>query len=180
VDLIYKRVLISELIERGGLDHPVVRAVRDRAVCMVNPFRCKILHKKASLAVLSDERNAELFTAREREAIEAHIPWTRVVEERGPRYAARPSTSWMPAATASAGAQAQRRVRRGGDRPRLGGLDASGRRAAAGAGRAVHRAGADRAPQRAVPQLRGRPRVSPTGSSTRRRSSSTATTWTAA
>ncbi|KRT77222.1 MAG: hypothetical protein XU14_C0018G0040, partial [Armatimonadetes bacterium CSP1-3] len=82
VDLIYKRVLLSELIDRGGRDHPVVRAVRDRAVCMVNPFRCKILHKKASLAVLSDERNAHLFDAQERQAIDAHIPWTRRVEER--------------------------------------------------------------------------------------------------
>jgi hypothetical protein len=82
VDLIYKRVLISELVERGGVDHPVVRAVRQRAVCMVNPFACKILHKKASLAVLSDERNAALFTPQERETIAANIPWTRVVEER--------------------------------------------------------------------------------------------------
>ena len=82
IDLIYKRVLITELVERGGLDHPVVRAVRDRAVCMVNPFRCKMLHKKMSLAVLSDERNAGLFQAAEREAIAAHIPWTRRVEER--------------------------------------------------------------------------------------------------
>ena len=82
VDVIYKRVLISELIDRGGMDHPIVRAVLDGAVCMVNPFRCKILHKKASLAVLSDERNARLFSAAEREAIDAHIPWTRVVEER--------------------------------------------------------------------------------------------------
>jgi hypothetical protein len=49
---------------------------------MVNPFRCKLLHKKASLAVLSDERNADMFTAAERDAIAAHIPWTRVVEER--------------------------------------------------------------------------------------------------
>ena len=81
-DLIYKRVLVSELVERGGLDHPVVRAVLDGAACMVNPFRCKLLHKKASLAVLSDERNAQLFTGPELEAIEAHIPWTRVVEER--------------------------------------------------------------------------------------------------
>ena len=40
ITLIYKRVLISELIERGGLEHPVVRAVRDGAVCMVNSFRC--------------------------------------------------------------------------------------------------------------------------------------------
>lgn len=82
IDLVYKRVLISELIEGCGLDHDMVRAVRARAVCMVNPFACKILHKKASLAVLSDERNASLYTSTQREAIHAHIPWTRVVEER--------------------------------------------------------------------------------------------------
>src|SRR2546422_492099 len=86
ITLIYKRVLISELIERGGLDHPVVRAVLDGAVCMVNPFRCKILHKKASLAVLCDERNAGLFSTKEQEAIEAHIPWTCRVEERHALY----------------------------------------------------------------------------------------------
>jgi uncharacterized circularly permuted ATP-grasp superfamily protein len=82
ITLIYKRVLISELIERGGLEHPVVQAVRDRAVCMVNSFRCKILFKKASLAVLSDERNVAMFTSRQQQAISQHIPWTRVVEDR--------------------------------------------------------------------------------------------------
>ncbi|MEO5511078.1 MAG: hypothetical protein ABIV28_06470 [Longimicrobiales bacterium] len=82
IDLIYKRVLITELVERGGLDHPIIRAVRDRKVCMVNPFRCKILHKKASLAVLSDERNADMFTGSELEAIDMHIPWSRIVENR--------------------------------------------------------------------------------------------------
>jgi uncharacterized circularly permuted ATP-grasp superfamily protein len=86
IDLIYKRVLITELVERGGLDHPVVRAVRDGAVCMVNPFRCKILYKKASLSVLSDERNADMFTEAEQQAIQAHIPWTRNVEERHSTY----------------------------------------------------------------------------------------------
>jgi hypothetical protein len=82
VDLIYKRVLITELVERGGMDHPVVRAVLDGAACMVNPFRCKLLHKKASLAVLSDEVNGHMFTERELTAIAANIPWTRLVEER--------------------------------------------------------------------------------------------------
>lgn len=86
VDLIYKRVLIHELVERCGLDSPMVRAVRDRAVCMANGFRCKILHKKASLAVLSDERNAHLFDAPGRETIAAHIPWTRTVVERTTRF----------------------------------------------------------------------------------------------
>ncbi len=86
ITLIYKRVLISELVTRGGLDHPVIRAVLDGAVCMVNPFRCKILHKKASLAVLSDERNADLFNMDELAAIDAHIPWTYRVEDRRARY----------------------------------------------------------------------------------------------
>jgi hypothetical protein len=86
ITLIYKRVLLHELIERCGIEHDVVRAVREGVVCMVNPFACKILHKKASLAVLSDERNAHLFNAVEREAIAAHIPWTRRLEERETRH----------------------------------------------------------------------------------------------
>jgi glutathionylspermidine synthase len=86
IDLIYKRVLLHELVERGGIDHPILRAVRDGVVCMVNPPSCKILHKKASLAVLHDERNAHLFDEREREAIALSIPWTRVVSERHTRH----------------------------------------------------------------------------------------------
>ncbi len=82
VDLIYKRVLLHELVERGGMNHPILRAFRDGAVCMVNPPACKILHKKASLAVLHDERNSFLFSNEEQEAIDLSIPWTRVVEER--------------------------------------------------------------------------------------------------
>jgi uncharacterized circularly permuted ATP-grasp superfamily protein len=53
---------------------------------MLNPFRCKVLHKKASLAVLSDEANAHLFTVEERAAIERYIPWTRLIEERETAY----------------------------------------------------------------------------------------------
>jgi hypothetical protein len=82
IDLIYKRVLLTELVERCGIDNVILRAVTDHTVCMVNPPSCKILHKKASLAVLHDERNEALFDDIEREAIAASIPWTRVVEER--------------------------------------------------------------------------------------------------
>lgn len=86
IDLIYKRVLISELWERGGIRHPVFQALRDRAVGMVNDPRCKILYKKASFAVLSDEANAAMFDPAERQAIRDHIPWTRRVVERRTEY----------------------------------------------------------------------------------------------
>lgn len=82
VDVIYKRVLLHELINDGGLESPVVRAVRDRVVCMVNGFRCKPIHKKASLAVLSDDANAGMFDRDQQAAIADCIPWTRVVAER--------------------------------------------------------------------------------------------------
>jgi hypothetical protein len=90
INLVYKRVLLSELVGREGIESPVLRAVRDRAVCMVNPVQCKLLHKKTSLAVLSDERNANLFDANHRRAIHAHIPWTRVVEERHTEFHGQP------------------------------------------------------------------------------------------
>jgi hypothetical protein len=88
-NLVYKRVLLSELVEREGTDNPLLRAVLDGAVCMVNPVQCKILHKKLSLAVLSDERNSALFSPAELQAIAAYIPWTRRVEERKSRFGGR-------------------------------------------------------------------------------------------
>lgn len=86
INVIYKRVLITELIERTGINGPVVQAVRDHAVCLVNPFQCKLLYKKASLAVLNDEQNMEMFDEEELRAIRVHIPWTRVVAERHSIY----------------------------------------------------------------------------------------------
>lgn len=82
VDYVYKRVLSTELLQKFGLEHPIIYALRAGAICMANPFPCKMAHKKASFAVVSDERNAYLFTREELAAIHQHIPWTRVVEER--------------------------------------------------------------------------------------------------
>jgi uncharacterized circularly permuted ATP-grasp superfamily protein len=48
---------------------------------MVNSFRSKLIHKKALFAVLTDERFARLFDDAEREAIRAHVPWSRMVRE---------------------------------------------------------------------------------------------------
>lgn len=82
VGLVYKRVLTHELWQRCGLEAALFQAWRAGEVCLVNPPPCKILHKKASLAVLTDERNAHLFDAAATAAIQACVPWTRVIEER--------------------------------------------------------------------------------------------------
>lgn len=79
IDILYKRVVIHEFLERCGLEHPVVQAYRDHRVCMVNSFRTKLAHKKAGLAILSDPVYESLFSDEQLETIRSHIPWTRVV-----------------------------------------------------------------------------------------------------
>ena len=86
VDMIYKRVLWSELVQKIGVDNPITRAIRDHAVYMTNSVSCKLMAKKASFAFLSDERNAFLFTHEQQAVIAQHIPWTRIVAERKTHY----------------------------------------------------------------------------------------------
>src|SRR5687768_15820473 len=81
IDVVYKRLLVNEFLERIDQLQPLLQAAKDRAVTMVNPFRCKPIHKKAIFAVLTDDELLPLFTAEERAAIAAHVPWTRRVRE---------------------------------------------------------------------------------------------------
>jgi uncharacterized circularly permuted ATP-grasp superfamily protein len=81
IDLLYRRVLINDITSHPAECEALVRACDARAVCMANAFRCKIPHKKAFFAVLTDPRHAALFSEREHEVIARHVPWTRVVGE---------------------------------------------------------------------------------------------------
>jgi hypothetical protein len=79
IDLVYRRVLINDVVARPDECAALVRACEARAVCVANTFRCKLAHKKAFFAVLTDDRNAALFSDRERAAIRSHVPWTRLL-----------------------------------------------------------------------------------------------------
>jgi hypothetical protein len=85
IDLVYKRVVIHELLARADDTHPLLRAYTDRNVCLVNPFRCKIMHKKAAFELLTDEAFAGWFSASERDVINESVPWTRRLAERKTR-----------------------------------------------------------------------------------------------
>ena len=81
IDLVYRRVLINDIVARPDDCRALVEACRAGAVCMANSLRCKIPHKKAFFAVLTDERYAALFTGEQRAVIAACVPWTRVVAD---------------------------------------------------------------------------------------------------
>jgi uncharacterized circularly permuted ATP-grasp superfamily protein len=81
IDLVYRRVLINDIVARPAECKALVDAIAANAVCVANHFRCKIPHVKAFFAVLTDERNDTLFSFDERELIRKHVPWTRVVAD---------------------------------------------------------------------------------------------------
>ncbi len=79
IDVVYKRLLVNEYLPIIEQYPALLNAYRARAICMVNSFRSKLIHKKALFAVLTDERRAALFTNDELKKIQDHVPWTRVV-----------------------------------------------------------------------------------------------------
>ena len=80
IDFVYRRVLINDIVARPEECHALVEAYRARAVCVANNLRCKIPHKKAFFAILTDERYHDLFDRADLDAIREHVPWTRMVD----------------------------------------------------------------------------------------------------
>jgi hypothetical protein len=79
IDIVYKRLLVNEYLPIIDEYPALLDAYRAGAICMVNSFRSKLIHKKALFAVLTDARYASLFNGEEQTAIRTHVPWTRRV-----------------------------------------------------------------------------------------------------
>lgn len=82
IDLVYKRLLVNEFLEKKDECKNLLKAYESQSVCLVNSFRGKLVHKKLLFGILTDERFKHFFTGREHELILKHVPWTRRVEER--------------------------------------------------------------------------------------------------
>jgi hypothetical protein len=80
IDVVFRSVKLQEFLVRYDLNHPLVRAYKDRAICMTNSFRAEMGSKKALFDLLTDESLTAKFPAAERKAIKDFVPWTRVVQ----------------------------------------------------------------------------------------------------
>ena len=87
VDLVYRRAVLTEIVEREGQMPALLEAYRDGLAFFVNSFRCRLSEDKAFFAILTDESFASLMTAEEAELVRRVVPWTRRVAERRTRRA---------------------------------------------------------------------------------------------
>jgi hypothetical protein len=81
IDLVYRRIVASDVAANLGPRHALVRAARDGAVCISSGFRAFAMHSKALFALASEAAARGDLPASERAAVDAHVPWTRLVRE---------------------------------------------------------------------------------------------------
>jgi hypothetical protein len=86
IDLVYRRVLTTELLEKIDECGAFVEAYKTGAAVFVNSIRTKYVHKKMLFGVLTDERHQHYFSKEEQEAIRGSVPWTRRIEEAKTTY----------------------------------------------------------------------------------------------
>lgn len=82
IDIVYRRVITRELLQKHNLVGDFVEAARRKLVCMVNPFRSYIVGNKKILALIKDPQFHHIFTSEELNIIHQCIPWTQVLSDR--------------------------------------------------------------------------------------------------
>ena len=82
IDLVFRRVSTRDILTRWDLSHPLLRAYRDRAVCVVNSFRAEFAQRRALLDLLTDETVTAHLSTADRKLIRSSVSWTRVVSPR--------------------------------------------------------------------------------------------------
>ncbi len=82
IDILYRRLLMNEFYEIKDDCQAYLNGYRAQKTCYLNSFRAKLVHKKAILALLTDEQYAQVLDVPQREAVRRHIPWTRRLRDR--------------------------------------------------------------------------------------------------
>ena len=85
IDVVYRRLVIHDVIARHGEVAALVDAMRARAVCVVNPFVADLLGHKSVFDLLAAGAHDLGLTSAESNAIRNHIPWTRRLAGAGAR-----------------------------------------------------------------------------------------------
>lgn len=79
IDLVYRRLVTFELLERVEEIPVFLEAYLANCFCCVGEIRSQVIHNKRSFAVLHSEEAGAFLTESEREFVQRHIPKTEVL-----------------------------------------------------------------------------------------------------
>lgn len=76
IDMIYRRIVTFELIEKYSQIPDLIEAFMDDAVCVIGTIRSQVIHNKVFFEVLHQEDTLVRLTDEQRKFVKAHIPYT--------------------------------------------------------------------------------------------------------
>jgi len=82
IDLIYRRAVNKEVELRIDEVSDFLQAYKEKAVCVVGPFRSQIMHNKIFFEILSSEDKTDFLNTEEREFVKKHIPKTYILDKK--------------------------------------------------------------------------------------------------
>lgn len=89
IDLVYRRVIFSELLDKMDECQDLITAYKTRAICMVNPLKSRLAATKSVMSILTNPSYNQLFTDEENDVKEKNIPWTRRIVDAEKFYGGR-------------------------------------------------------------------------------------------
>lgn len=81
IDMVYRRVTTSELVEKAEEAKGFIDAYYANAFVCIGSMRSQVIHNKKAFEILHDPDWKHLFTAEENAFIEKHIPYTGSLTE---------------------------------------------------------------------------------------------------
>lgn len=78
IDMIYRRLVTYELIEKRDQAEEFIKAYMDGAVCTIGAIESQIIHNKIFFKIMHDEKTKALLNEEEVKFIENHIPFTGI------------------------------------------------------------------------------------------------------
>ena len=76
IDLVYRRIVTFELLDKWDEIPDFIEAYRNKAFCSVGSIKSQIMHNKIIFKILHDRDTLEILSEEERNFVEKHIPYT--------------------------------------------------------------------------------------------------------
>lgn len=78
IDLVYRRIVTFELIDKVNEIGDFLDAYKDRAFCCIGSIRSQVIHNKIFFQVIHEKESLDLLNEEERAFVKNHIPHTGV------------------------------------------------------------------------------------------------------
>lgn len=78
IDLVYRRIVTFEIIEKREEIEEFLQAYRDRAFVCIGSIRSQVIHNKIFFKILHDQDTLDYLTEEERDFVKKHIPITGI------------------------------------------------------------------------------------------------------